>query len=947
MAENNEQLAGMVDQSGGAESDFQVSENSDGSADIIGQKPQPAPNRDFYRNLAEDLLPDELELISKNLLELIDKDKVARKERDEQISEGKKRMGLSKETTGGANFTGASMVTHPMYTKASIDFEARAIKELFPPGGPCREYVAGTMSADRVDRAHRTAKWMNIQLTSMLPNFRAELEQILINLPMDGNAYQKLLPPAPDRDIRYMGHEWIPVDKMLLPFAASNYYRAERRTHVQDMTALEFERRVRQGMYRSVESHYPEEPEGSETQKVVQKIEGKEADQTNPDGLRVVYECDCLYEIRDPDVKGSENESPLEKTTVGQEEMEVSEVGPLPYLISIDESTKEVVAIYRNWDESDDQRTRLEWTVEWSFIPFRGAYALGLPHIIGGLSIAATGALRALLDSAHIATFPGMIKLKGAAGTGQNIQPSPTEVTEIQNSGEIDDVRKIIMPIPFKEPSPVLLTLLGLLGDQAEQVIRTTIDESESRGDVPVGTTLARIEQGMVAFSAIHARLHDSMSRLLKMLHRINQTWLDDKIVEEYLGEQLVTQADFVDSTDVTPVSDPNIFCEVQRYGQIQTVSQRAVLLAQLGQPVYDLRKVEELILKQMKLPNDGKDLLVPKPSPEQMNPVNENVALSLGRPIVALPQQDQDAHITTHCDFFEHPFFSQMISQNLQAMSSLAQHLKEHVVFWYATAVHKLGSEQATHAAQSRDPKAGKIDIGDLPQNSKEDPEIAQLYDQMLAKASAITMKQAQQDPGVQRAVQVMAKIQQAIQQMMQQQQPQQPDQGPMAQAKMMDSQLQHQDRQAATQQKQQASQQGEQAKIAIANIKDQGDTRRQQLADQAKMQTTLADNQTAVGIEQEKTRNAQMNTMMSQQHESRMAEQQNQHAMQQGAQQHAHALQQGEQQGAQQMQQQEAQGEQQAAQQASQQAHEAAQSNVTDGQSVGKKPVKPSKGE
>lgn len=912
----------MNDQAGsGDTSDQQVTENADGSATIT-QQPQAAPNRDFYKNLAEDLSEDELENMARDLLELIDKDREARKPRDDQTEEGKKRMGLGKETIGGANFTGASLVTHPMYTKASIDFEARSIKELFPPGGPCREYISGTADTDRVDRAHRKAKWMNIQLTQIMPSFRAELEQILINLPMDGNAYQKLIPPANDDSVLKTKHEWIPVDKMLLPYAATNFYCAERRTHVQEMTSNEFERRIRDGMYLDVPSNSPEEPEGSETSKVIAKIEGKESDQSNPDGLRVVYECDCLYEIQDPEVKGSEA---VVEDSLGGAEITISPVGPLPYLISIDESTKRVVAIYRNWGEKDKKRERLEWTVEWSFIPFRGVYALGLPHIIGGLSIAATGALRALLDSAHIATFPGMVKLKGAAGSGQNLQPNPTEITEIANSGEVDDIRKLMMPIPFKEPSPVLLTLLGLLGDQAEQVIRTTIDESESRGDVPVGTTLARIEQGMVAFSAIHARLHDTMARLLKVLHRINLVWLDDEVVQEYLGEQLVRQSDFVDSTDVTPVSDPNIFCEVQRYGQIQTVAQRAVLLTQLGQPVYDLRKVEELILKQMKLPNDGKDLLVQKPTPEQMNPVNENVALTLGRPIVALPQQDQEAHITTHCDYYENPLYSQML-QTPQAMQGLMQHLKEHVVFWYATQVHKITSKEASAAAKQRDPKAPDVDIGDLPQKDKDDPEVAQLYDQMLSKASPIVMQRSAQDQVIQRAVKAMAELQQKIQQMMAAMQPQQPDQTAMAQAKMQDSQFQHQDRQAATQEKAQSAAGKNQASLAIAQQHEQEETKRKQIDAQTKMQTTQADNQTAMGIEQDKMRNEQMNTMSQQMHEQRM-----------GAQQHAQQMQQGAQQGQQQAQQAQQQHQHQL-QQNKQQAELAPEPNVSDGESVGK---------
>lgn len=832
----NDKLSEMVDQPNSGESDMEVTENEDGSATITPKEP-PEGSSEFYRNLAPELDAQDLNKIGVCLVELIEKDKEARKRRDEQIEEGMKRMGLDKETVGGANFTGASNVTHPMYTKACIDFEARAIKELFPPGGPVRQYIPGTVTPEKADRARRKAIWLNYQLTRGMPCFRAELEQVLINLPMGGNEYQKLIPPSYKMKVT---HEWIPVDKMILPYAATNFYSAERRTHVQEITAQEFDSRVRIGMYRDISVGSTMNPEMTGSEEVAANVEGKENDASNPDGLRTVYECDCLFEIRDPQVPGS-------RTAGDGSEAEEDEAGPKPYLISIDESSRGILSIYRNWTEKDEDAERLEWTVEWTFIPFRGAYALGLPHIIGGLSIAATGALRALLDKAHIANFPGMVKMKGAVGTGQSVRIGPTEITELENSGEVDDIRKLIMPIPFDEPSPVLLTLLGLLGDQAEQVIRTTIDEAEAHGDVPVGTTLARIEQGMVAFSAIHGRLHNSMDRLLKILHRINKTYLEDKFVVEAMNEQIVTTKDFQSDEDVLPVSDPNIFCEVQRYGQIQTVAQRAILLPQ----IYDLRKVEELILKQMKLPNDGKDLLIPKPEPSQLNPVNENVALALGRPIVAFPQQDHEAHISSHCDFFEDPFFQIIIGSNLGAISGLLQNLKEHCVFWYATKVHTMASQAATETAQQLDPSAEKVDIGDLPQSDEKDPEISQMYDRMLAATSGHVMQAAQASPVLQRAVKSMQQLQQMLKDM----QPppvMDPTQAAMADISRQkdkdqtDAQLkskeldQHADENKATQQ----------MKLVVASQHESAEDKRHQEANLTKQQTNTEDNETALTI-------------------------------------------------------------------------------------------------
>ena len=857
--EETEILQNLVDQSGAPSKPDtpydgpDVVENEDGSATIVDDKPP--GQREFYRNLALDLTEPELNTIATSLLELIDQDKKSREERDKQYEEGLKRMGLSKETLGGANFVGSSIVTHPMYTKACIDFEARSIKEVMPPGGPVREYIPGTITTERADRARRKAKWMNYQFTQKMPNFRAELEQLLIQLPMGGNQYMKFLPP--EKRSAAIRHEWIPVDEMLLPYAATNFYAAERRTHIQKLTAQQFGARIRSGMYRDIPVASPAEPEETKSEAAAAKIEGKSTEGTNPDGQRVVFECDCLFEIRDPDRKASHTEALQEdaqgdsETDDADQETEGTEAGPAPYLISIDSSTRTVLSVYRNWDEKDEDLERLEWVAPFEFIPFRGAYALGLPHIIGGLSIAATGALRALLDAALISNLPGLLKLKGAAGTGQTVRPSPTEVTEIDGTSEIDDIRKLIMAIPYGPPSPVLYELLGFLDAKGEQIIRTTLDEANDNPNVPVGTQMMRVEQGMVVFSAIHGRLHNSMDKACKIVHRINATYLEDADVQKELGEPLVTRADFDQANDVIPVSDPNIFCELQRYGQVQSLQQ----LLPLYPADLDPRKVLLMILKQMKLPNDGKDLLVSKPEPQQLNPVNENIALSLGRPIVAFPQQDHEAHLEAHCDFLESPLFTLLVGSNPQSAAQLIQHFKEHIAFWYGMKVHEIASQQATQVAQAKDPKAQKVDIGDLPQNSQDDPEIGQLYDRMLAAASQQVMALAQQNKQLQRATQATQKLQAALQQM-QPPPPTDPGQAAMAdvqrQSKRDDAEMALKGQQI--QQDGQKTQSDNTTRLQQTAVQEQGENQRAELAAQTKQQTTVEDNLTATQIASEK---------------------------------------------------------------------------------------------
>lgn len=821
--------------------DETVTENDDGSATITNGK-EKAKAKKFYRNLAEELEPQELQNISTNLLKLIDDDKRAREERDKQYEEGLKRMGLSKDVIGGANFTGSSIVAHPMYTEACIDFEARAIKELMPAAGPAREFVPGTVTTEKADKARRKARWFNYLFVKKMPNFYSDMEQLLMQLPMSGDQYMKFLPPQAHFKIE---HEWIPVDEMLLPEMASSFYAAERRTHIQKITAQQFGDRVRSKFYRDVAATTADQLENTSTSEAAAKIEGLDKGGANIDNARQIYECDCLFQI------------PVDDNP----EM-ASEVDGMPYLISIDSNSRNVLAIYRNWKEEDEECVRLDWIVDFPFIPFRGAYAIGFPQIIGGLSIAATGALRALLDSAHINNLPGLVKLKGAAGTAQSINVQPTGVTEIEGTTEVDDIRKLLMAMPFNPPSPVLFQLLGFLDTKGASVVKTTLDESNDNANMPVGTQMMRIEQGMVVFSAIHKRLHNAMDKILAIINRLCGTYLNDEDVMRELGEQLVTAKDFEGPNDVLPASDPNIFCELQRYAQVQTVAQRAQLLPM----VYDLRKVEEMILKQMRLPNDGKDLLVSKPEPTQMNPVNENVALAMSRPIVAFPEQDHGAHIKAHVAFVQNPMFAMIVGNTPQSAGSLMQHLKEHVSFWYAMKVHQTASAAATVAARKIDPQAKRIDIGNIPQTSDSDPQLGQMFDQVLMEASLQVMNMAQAEPAIKMAVDTMQKLQQAMQQM----QPppiMDPSQAAMAETKrkadadQTNAQLKGkeldqkgQQAQAEQQTQQQTTQEDSQTKLQQTALEGQQEMARQQEADATKLQITTQDNVTAQNIATEK---------------------------------------------------------------------------------------------
>jgi hypothetical protein len=676
-----------------------VEDTEDGGAIVrLGEEATDADS-EFYANLAESMPDSELNALSSRFLDLISKDKEARKKRDEQYEEGIRRTGLGDDAPGGAQFQGASKVVHPMMTEACIDFASRAIRELLPPQGPVKDLIEGEITVKKLQKAKRKTRMMNWQLTVQSKEFRSEMEQMLTQVPLGGAQYLKM---SWDDARNRPGFLFVAIDDMYLPFAATNFNSAQRKTHVQYLTQLDYEERVKSGMYRDVELTPPGlEPERSAADIANDKIEGRSDTSYNEDGLRTVFEIHAVA-----DVEGD---------------------GNAPYILTVDKPSGKVLSIYRNWDENDESREPLAWFVEFPFIPWRGAYPIGLPHMIGGLSAAATGALRALMDSAHIQNVPTMLKLKGGTRGGQTLNIQPTQVEEIEGGINIDDVRKIAMPIPFNPPSPTLFQLLGFVVDAGKGVVRTSMDNlADQNPNAPVGTTLALIQEGMTVFSAIHGRLHDAMARVLDILHRLNGMHLDVDDTEREVGEELATRADFQGPMDVVPVSDPAIFSEAQRFAQVQAVSARAAAMPQL----YNQRKVEERLLETLRVPN-YKELLTPPLEPKQQNAVNENVTATMGKPVVAFPEQDHIAHLKTHLAYMTSPALggSQLIAP--QYLPVIMQHLKEHVALWYASTVLELAEETSG------------IDISEDMKTLK-DHASRRAFDRMLAEASQSVVGEA-----------------------------------------------------------------------------------------------------------------------------------------------------------------------------------------------------------
>lgn len=695
----------------GDDEEFEYLDDEDGGM-TIRPKVQDKQRREseFYSNLADDYL-DEIYLMQTglDLGEKIERDKEARRERDKKQAEGLRRTGLGNDAPGGAQFTGASRTVHPGFIKACIDFGSRCIKEMYPPNGPVKHRINGKATPEKMERAERKSDHMNWQLRYEVKEYRAELEQCLTQVPIGGSQYMMAWY---DKSLKRNRVEFVPVDYVHIPYAAANFASAERKTIELHLTEIEFNDRVRNGMYRDVEavstSGAPSTlPEQSASAEANEKIEGKAPTGFNDDGTRTVYQSFVIMECK--------------------EDKEAEEGRAVPYIIHMDDHTGKILAWYRNWEEDDDTFQEIEHTVEFPMIPWRGAYAIGLPHIIGSLSGAQTGAVRALLDSAHINNAPTLLKLKGAKIGGQSQTVNPTGITEIDGGMAVNDIRQIAMPMPFNPPSMVLFQLLGYLDEQLNSTVRTSMDDStvDSSSNVPVGTQLSRVEQGLMVFSSIFARLHEAQERLLRILHRLNRCNLAEKVKFDPDDDEIfVYRKDYDSAMDVGPVSDPNIFSESQRLAQMQAVDQ----IDALNPGIINKQKKVERQLKLLKIP-DPDELLMKPPEPEETNPVVENMRMSMGSPASAFPDQDHLAHLQNHLAFMEHPMLGMSPIIAPTFLPAALEHVKQHICMYYvASTVELIESHVPIPIKELMDPSS---------------PELRKPFDRMLAAASNHIMQQ------------------------------------------------------------------------------------------------------------------------------------------------------------------------------------------------------------
>jgi hypothetical protein len=569
---------------------------------------------------------------------------------------------------------------HPILAECTIDFASTMIRELFPPEGPAKMHIPGTTDPARLDKAERKSKHMNWQLREECPEFRPELEQFLTQLPMGGSQYFKFWW---DKRLRC---EFVPIDDLFLPSTAQNFWSADRYTHRYYMTEDGISRKVESKQWVDGPGPVDLVPDKSASAEANDKIEGVESDPDNEDGEQEFYEIYFSHDFGE---------------------------GFAPYILTVDADGLQPRALVRNWDLDDPDREPCYYIAESPFIPWRGAVGVGFPHLIGSLSGAMTGALRAILDSAHLQNSATGLKLKGNRVSGQNTSPTPGSIAEIEGETAVvdPDIRKLVMPILFSGPSPVLAEILGFLDKQARGVVRTTMDDSaiDTNANVPVGTQLSRVEQGMKVLGAIHERLHSFMARCLAIVQRLNKMYLDENVQMRKVGEVLASRQDYAGPVDVVPVSDPRIFSDMQRTAQAQS------LLGLAGQApeLYNKLAIHQRILKTLKIPNPEEVLLVP-PQPQPLDPASELMAVMMGKPVMAYPEQNHLAHLQVYVALLSSPLYAGNPAMAPQLVGSLLPLITQRLVMIFceslAEGVPLDQLQQNPQAAQQAAPQIAQL---------------------------------------------------------------------------------------------------------------------------------------------------------------------------------------------------------------------------------------------
>jgi hypothetical protein len=759
---------------------------------------------DFDANLAEYMDDSALASLGGELAGEIDQDKNSRKDWEKAYTEGLKLLGLQMEERTEP-WNGASGVFHPMITEAVVRFQSETITETFPAQGPVRTKIMGKETPAKQQAAVRVQDDMNYQLTETMVEFRPEHERMLWSLPATGSAFKKVYyDPSLGRQVSI----FVPAEDMYLPYGCSDIQSCYRVTHVMRKTKNELIKLQQAGFYCDIELGEPDKTTGD-----IQKAKDKETGFSDLNDDRfTLFECHV-----DLDLKGYEDtDDKGEPTGIA-----------LPYVVTIIKGTNTVLSVRRNWEEDDELKLKRQHFVHYQYIPGFGAYGFGLFHLIGGFAKSATSIMRQLIDAGTLSNLPGGLKSRGLRIKGDDTPIAPGEFRDVDVAS--GSIRDSILPLPYKEPSAVLSSLLDKIVEEGRRFAATAdMQVSDMSAQAPVGTTLALLERQLKVMTAVQARVHFALKQELQLLRNIIRDYTDDDYTYDPEGTEgpRAKKADY-GMVAVIPVSDPNAATMSQRVVQYQAVIQ----MAQMAPDIYDLPQLHRNMLEVLGIKNADK--LVPLPDDHKpKDPVAENMAILKGEPVKAFEQQDHTAHLAVHMSMLQDPTVMQVIGQNPKApqiQAAQAAHAAEHVAFQY-----KLNLEKQLGMSLPKQDEVLPTDIANAMAGMMAQA-AQQMQQQNQAQAAQQQAQQQQQDPLIQMQQQEL-QIKQAEVQVKQQE----------AQAKM---------------QEMQAKMQLEQQRFQLDAQKAQQDFQLKQQAAQLDSQRLIADTTAKsdkMELEQEKMRSS-----------------------------------------------------------------------------------------
>ena len=628
-----------------------VQQNEDGSVDINFDPSQVnlEQGQNHFSNLAE-LLPDNiLTPIGQELSANYQDYKSSRSDWERAYTSGLDLLGFKYENKSEP-FKGASGATHPVLAEAVTQFQSLAYKELLPAGGPVRTQIIGLPTPDREQQSQRVKDFMNYTIMSEMKEYEAEFDQMLFYLPLSGSAFKKVYY---DEVMGRAVSKFVPADDLVVPYTATSLDDAEAIIHMVKMSENELRKQQVGGFYRDIELN-PSYVNESESAKKERELDGTK--KGKDEKVFTLLECHVNLDIDGFNDVNAEGEPTGIK---------------LPYIVTIEEGSKEILSIRRNYEIGDPTKSKINYFVHFKFLPGLGFYGFGLIHMIGGLSRTATSALRSLLDAGTLSNLPAGFKMRGIKMRDENQSIQPGEFRDVDAPG--GNLRDAFMTLPFKEPSQTLLSLMGVVV-QAGQRFASIADLQVGDGNqqAAVGTTVAMLERGSRTMSAIHKRLYASMKKEFGLLARVFKLYLPPIYPYDIIGGQRqVKQLDFDDRVDIMPVADPNIFSQTQRISLAQTEMQ----LAASNPAIHNQYEVYRNMYEALGVKDIDLILIKPQP-PTPKDPALEHIDALGGKPFQAFPGQDHQSHITAHLSFMQ----TNMVKNAPVVGAAIQKNILEHI---------------------------------------------------------------------------------------------------------------------------------------------------------------------------------------------------------------------------------------------------------------------------